>query len=91
MKKQIYIIRNNIACTNYPELFMYNTDAQACQNFVQFVKAATEKTGEKDTHFDLYRLGVLGMDNILEGHDEPVLVARGIAQAENCVLESEVE
>lgn len=91
MIKQIYIIRNNVACINYPELFMFNTDAQACQNFVHFVKSATEKTGEKDIHFDLYRLGILHPDNILEGHDEPIRVARGIREAEACVAAAETD
>lgn len=87
--KNIYVIRNNIACENVSDIFTVSTHAQACQGFVHFLKSVEEKSGEKDTHFDLYFLATVNIDNLVEGQDEPVLIARGRAQAEACIASIE--
>lgn len=89
--KNIYVIRNNIACENVSDIFTVGTHAQACQGFTHFLKSVEEKSGEKDTHFDLYFLATVDNDNVVVGQDEPVLIARGRSQAENVIANSELD
>lgn len=91
MNKNIYVCRNNLACENVTDIFSMNNDALAAQGFISFVKAATEKTGEKDTHFSLWRLGVYKPNSLTINADDEsaVEVCKGIEEANNIIASYE--
>lgn len=91
MDKKIYVLRNNLACENVSDIFSMNNDALAAQGFINFVKSATEKTGEKDNHFSLWCLGVYKPNSLTVNADDESAyeVCKGLEQANNIIVSYE--
>lgn len=89
--KNIYVIRNNLACETVSDLFTMNNHALACQGFVNFLKSVQDKTGENDKHFSLWCVGEFDPQHLFCRADDTtaVEVARGKEEALNLISQAE--
>lgn len=89
--KNIYVIRNNLACETVSDLFSLNNHALACQGFINFLKSVQDKTEENDKHFSLWCLGEFDPQHLYCRADDTTVceVAKGKEEALNIISQAE--